>query len=66
VELARIDNGVDGADDPVMPGKLTGVGRVVRWGKTVAFSGGEMYDDQGRLVAKATGTALPTPFRNYK
>jgi len=51
---------------PAMPGKLTGIGRVVRWGKTVAFTEGEIYDDQGRLVAKATGTALPTPFRNYK
>jgi uncharacterized protein (TIGR00369 family) len=51
---------------PAMPGKLRGVGRVVRWGKTIAFTEGEIYDDQGRLVAKATGTAMPTPFRNYK
>jgi uncharacterized protein (TIGR00369 family) len=51
---------------PAMPGKLTGVGRVIRWGKTIAFTEGEIYDDQGRLVAKATGTALPTAFSNYK
>ncbi len=51
---------------PAMPGKLTGVGRVIRWGKTIAFTEGEVYDDQGRLVAKATGTALPTAFSNYK
>jgi uncharacterized protein (TIGR00369 family) len=51
---------------PAMPGKLRGMGRVVRWGKTIAFTEGEIYDDQGRIVAKATGTAMPTPFRNYK
>jgi uncharacterized protein (TIGR00369 family) len=51
---------------PAMPGTLTGIGRVIRWGKTIAFTEGEIYDDQGRLVAKATGTALPTAFSNYK
>ena len=47
-------------------GALKGIGRVVRWGKTIAFTEGELYDAEGRLVAKATGTAVPTPFKNYK
>ena len=51
---------------PAMPGELKGVGRVVRWGRTIAFTEGELYDAEGRLVAKATGTAVPTPFKNYK
>lgn len=51
---------------PAMPGKLRGVGRVVRWGKTIAFTEGELYDAEGRLLAKATGTAVPTPFKRYK
>jgi uncharacterized protein (TIGR00369 family) len=51
---------------PAMPGALKGVGRVIKWGRTVAFTEGELYDDQGRLVAKATGTAIPTPFKAYK
>ncbi len=51
---------------PALPGQLRGVGRVVRWGKTIAFTEGELYDGEGRLVAKATGTAVPTPFKNYK
>jgi len=51
---------------PAMPGVLKGVGRVVRWGKTLAFTEGELYDAEGRLVAKATGTAVPTPFKTYK
>ena len=51
---------------PAQPGPMRGVGRVVRWGKTIAFTEGELYDAEGRLVAKATGTAIPTPFERYK
>lgn len=51
---------------PATPGPLRGIGRVVRWGKTLAFTEGEIYDEQGRLLAKATGTAVPTPFKSYK
>ena len=51
---------------PAMPGTLRGVDRVVKWGKTVAFTEGELYDAGGRLLAKASGTAIPTPFFNYK
>jgi uncharacterized protein (TIGR00369 family) len=51
---------------PAMPGPIKGVGRVVRWGRTIAFTEGELYDGEGRLLAKATGTAVPTPFKNYK
>ncbi len=51
---------------PAMPGMLLGVGRVIKWGRTVAFTEGELFDAEGRLVAKATGTAIPTPFKNYK
>jgi uncharacterized protein (TIGR00369 family) len=51
---------------PGIPGKLKGVGKVVKWGRQVAFTEGELYDAEGRLLAKATGTAIPTPFTNYK
>jgi uncharacterized protein (TIGR00369 family) len=51
---------------PAMPGPIRGVGRVSRWGRTIAFTEGELYDAEGRLLAKATGTAVPTPFKNYK
>jgi uncharacterized protein (TIGR00369 family) len=51
---------------PAPPGPMRGVGRVVRWGRTLAFTEGELYDSEGRLVAKATGTAVPTPFKTYK
>jgi len=51
---------------PATFGPLRGIGRVVRWGKTIAFTEGELYDGEGRLLAKATGTAVPTPYKNYK
>jgi uncharacterized protein (TIGR00369 family) len=51
---------------PGMPGKLRGVGRVAKWGRQVAFTEGELYDADGKLLAKATGTAIPTPFQVYK
>lgn len=51
---------------PALPGKLKGIGKVVRWGSRIAFTEGELYDAEGRLCAKATGTAIPTPFQNYK
>ncbi|NGM52166.1 PaaI family thioesterase [Caulobacter sp. 602-2] len=51
---------------PAMPGALRGVGRVVKWGRTVCFMEGELYDAEGRLLATSTGTALPTPFAKFK
>jgi uncharacterized protein (TIGR00369 family) len=51
---------------PGQPGKIKGIGKVVKWGRQVAFTEGELYDPDGRLLAKATGTAIPTPFANYK
>jgi len=51
---------------PAMPGKIRGVGKVVRWGSRVAFTEGELFDPEGRLLAKGSGTAIPTPFTSYK
>ncbi|WP_343698585.1 PaaI family thioesterase [Caulobacter sp.] len=51
---------------PAMPGRLRGVGRVVKWGRTVCFTEGELYDAEGHLLAKASGTAIPTPFASFK
>ncbi|WP_374533499.1 PaaI family thioesterase [Phenylobacterium sp.] len=51
---------------PAAPGKLKGIGKVAKWGRTIAFTEGELYDAEGRLLAKATGTAVPTPFQRYK
>lgn len=50
---------------PAPPGWIRGIGRIVRWGRTVAFTEGELFDSEGRLVAKASGTAMPTPLRAF-
>jgi uncharacterized protein (TIGR00369 family) len=51
---------------PAQPGPIRGIGRVAKWGRTLAFTEGELYDPEGRILAKATGTAVPTPFKSYK
>ena len=51
---------------PGAPGKIKGIGRVLKWGRQVAFTEGELFDPEGRILAKATGTAIPTPFTRYK
>jgi len=51
---------------PASFGPIKGIGRVSRWGRTIAFTEGELYSPDGKLLAKATGTAVPTPFKNYK
>ena len=48
---------------PGLPGELRGVGRVLKWGRTIAFTEGELYDAEGRLLAKATSTGMPQPFK---
>jgi uncharacterized protein (TIGR00369 family) len=45
---------------PCPPGKLTAQGRVVRWGRTVAYLEADLFDAEGRMVARASSTVLPT------
>jgi uncharacterized protein (TIGR00369 family) len=51
---------------PALPGTLRGIGRVIKYGRTIAFTEGELYDHENRLLAKATATAIPTPFGKFK
>ena len=39
------------------------VGRVVKWGRTIAYLEGELYDADGKLLAKASSTAMPQPYK---
>ncbi|HVF52820.1 MAG TPA: PaaI family thioesterase [Actinomycetota bacterium] len=38
---------------------ITGTGRIVKGGSRVLFSEAEITDSSGRLIAKASGTAIP-------
>lgn len=40
---------------------LTATGRVVKAGRKVIFLEGELFSEEGKLMARATSTALPTP-----
>ncbi len=46
---------------PVMAGPVIGKGRVIRRGRNVIFLEGELFDEAGKLLARATSTAIPTP-----
>ena len=40
---------------------ITAVGRVIKHGERVAFLEGELFDKNGKMLARATSTAIPTP-----
>ena len=40
---------------------IIGKGRVVKSGRRVLFLEGELFDEDGRVLARATSTAIPTP-----
>jgi uncharacterized protein (TIGR00369 family) len=46
---------------PCPIGPVEAEGRVVRWGKSVAFLEADLYDHEGRHVARASSTVLPMP-----
>ena len=47
---------------PAPAGKLIGRGETLRLGKTLAFIEASLHDPAGRLLARASATAAPTPF----
>lgn len=47
----------------LMPGKAHVDAVILRWGRSAAFMEAECFDADGKLVAKATATALPMPFK---
>ncbi|KCZ49437.1 PaaI family thioesterase [Hyphomonas pacifica] len=47
----------------LMPGKASVEARILRLGKSAAFMEAECFDPDGKLVAKATATAIPMLFK---
>lgn len=47
----------------LMPGRAYVDARILKWGRSAAFMEAECFDDDGKLVAKATATAIPMPFK---
>jgi uncharacterized protein (TIGR00369 family) len=46
---------------PCAAGPVEAEGRVVRWGKSAAFLEADLFDSEGRHVARASSTVLPVP-----
>ncbi|WOR15819.1 PaaI family thioesterase [Hyphomonas sp. FCG-A18] len=47
----------------LMPGPAHVEARILKWGRSAAFMEAECFDHEGKLVAKATATAIPMPFK---
>lgn len=50
---------------PLFVGRAEVVAKILKWGKSTAFVEGELFDADGKLVAKATATAAPKPFKRF-
>jgi uncharacterized protein (TIGR00369 family) len=48
---------------PVRPGRVIGRGRVVNRGRSVVFLEAELFDTEGKLLARATSSAIPVEAR---
>jgi acyl-CoA thioesterase len=46
---------------PAIEGRLRAVGRVIEMRQTLLFGEADVFDDQGRLVARASSTCMPVP-----
>lgn len=50
---------------PLFVGKATGEARILKWGKSTCFIEAELFDPQGQIVAKASATQAPKPFKRF-
>ena len=50
---------------PLFVGKASAEARILKWGKSSCFIEAELFDPQGQLVAKASATQAPKPFKRF-
>lgn len=50
---------------PLFVGKARAEARILKWGKSTCFIEAELFDPEGRLVAKASATQAPKPFKRF-
>jgi uncharacterized protein (TIGR00369 family) len=50
---------------PLFVGKATAEARILKWGKSTCFIEAELFDPEGKLVAKASATQAPKPFKRF-
>ena len=50
---------------PLFVGKATAEARILKWGRSTCFIEAELFDPAGQLVAKASATQAPKPFKRF-
>lgn len=50
---------------PLFIGKATAEARILKWGRSTCFIEAELFDPDGKLVAKASATQAPKPFKRF-
>ncbi len=50
---------------PLFVGPASAEARVLKWGKSTCFIEAELYNPAGELVAKASATQAPKPFKRF-
>lgn len=50
---------------PLFVGKATAEARILKWGKSTCFIEAELFDPDGKLVAKASATQAPKLFKRF-
>jgi uncharacterized protein (TIGR00369 family) len=50
---------------PLFVGKASAEARILKWGRSTCFIEAELFDPDGKLVAKASATQAPKPFKRF-
>jgi uncharacterized protein (TIGR00369 family) len=50
---------------PLFVGKASAEARILKWGKSTCFIEAELFDPEGKLVAKASATQAPKAFKRF-
>jgi uncharacterized protein (TIGR00369 family) len=50
---------------PLFVGKATAEARILKWGRSTCFIEAELFNPAGELVAKASATQAPKPFKRF-
>lgn len=50
---------------PLFVGKATAEARILKWGKSTCFIEADLFDPEGKLVAKASATQAPKLFKRF-
>jgi acyl-coenzyme A thioesterase PaaI-like protein len=50
---------------PLFVGNATAEARILKWGKSTCFIEADLFDPDGKLVARASATQAPKPFKRF-